>query len=220
MFLQGEGLSVCCHFLSGYLVPCSFQGSLSLWSHVSSGGGGLCPVRSLSGGLCPGRLCPGGSLSRRSLSRVLGSLSRGGSFCPGVGVSAQGVGVSVQGGGGLCPGGSPLGDPPGQRTPHMVVKSGRYASYWNAFLFHDDKIRTKIAIKINNKKIEKLHQWLQGYNLSKKSYILNCKTKLRVFSDCSITVQSSFSNSFSLVIPLNKQRQTLQSNSRTNNLKA
>ena len=36
--------------------------------------------------------------------------------------------------GGLCPGGSLSGRLPRQRLPH-TVKSGRYASYWNAFLF-------------------------------------------------------------------------------------
>ena len=51
-----------------------------------------------------GGLCPVG-----------GSLSRG--------VSVQGVSVQE----GLCPGGLCQGDP-------RTVKSGRYASYWNAFL--------------------------------------------------------------------------------------
>ena len=87
------------------------------------------------GGLCPGGslskvgLCPGGSLGGGSLS--------GGGLCPGEGVSVQG-GLS---GGGLCPGGSLSrgGDlcPAGSLsswTPPCRVKSGRCASYWNAFL--------------------------------------------------------------------------------------
>ena len=57
--------------------------------------------------------------------------------------------VSIQGGGlclgGLCPGGSLSrgvsvqgdcqGDPPDRAPPPHTVTSGRYASYWNAFLF-------------------------------------------------------------------------------------
>ena len=72
--------------------------------------GGLCRG-SLLGGLCPGGLCPGG-VSYQGVSR------RG--LCPG-GVSVWGV--SVQGG--PCQGDSP---------PH-TVKSGWYASYWNAILY-------------------------------------------------------------------------------------
>ena len=67
----------------------------------------------LSGGLCPGGLCPGG-------------LHPGGSLC-------RGVCLRV-----LCPGGTVRGDSVLgvflRETPHMV-KSGQYASYWNAFLF-------------------------------------------------------------------------------------
>ena len=91
-----------------------FTGGLSLCP------GGLHPRGSLCwGGLCPGCLCPGGvsvqgglclGVSVQGVS-VQGSLSRG-VLCPG---------VSVQGG--LC-----HGDP-------CTVMSGRYASYWNAFLF-------------------------------------------------------------------------------------
>ena len=73
--------------------------------------------RSLSRGVSiPGGLCPGGSLSRRGL-------------CPG-GVSVQGVsvhgGVSVWGSlsRGVC-----------HEDPPRTVMSGRYTSYWNAFLF-------------------------------------------------------------------------------------
>ena len=81
-----------CHFLSDYLVPCSFwEGGLCAWSHVPWGGG----------------LCPGG--------------------------------VSIEGGGhclgGLCPGESLSGRPPDRDPLRHTVKSGRYASYWNAFLF-------------------------------------------------------------------------------------
>ena len=60
----------------------------------------------VGGGLCPGGPCPGGvSVQGRSLSTRCLCLR----------------GVFVQGG--LC-----------QGDPH-TVKSGRYASYWNAFLF-------------------------------------------------------------------------------------
>ena len=55
-----------------------------------------------------GSLCPGGSMSKWGL-------------CPG------GGGVFVQEGG-LCPRGLCPGRPP------STVKSGRFASYWNAFL--------------------------------------------------------------------------------------
>ena len=100
---------------------------------------GLCPDRSLSRGfsiqgglfsrgvsvwgsvsrgplsvqgicLCPGGLCPGGSVSR-------------GYLCP-WGVSLSRV-VSLRGEGGLC-----------QGDPHTVM-CGRYASYWNAFLYEN-----------------------------------------------------------------------------------
>ena len=36
---------------------------------------------------------------------------------------------------GLCPGGLCQGDPPDRDPPHMVT-SGRYTSYWNAFLLY------------------------------------------------------------------------------------
>ena len=39
---------------------------------------------------------------------------------------------SVHEGGGLCPGGQ---RPISRQRPPRTVKSGRYASYWNAFLF-------------------------------------------------------------------------------------
>ena len=45
-----EGASVWCHFLSGCLVPCSFQGRGSLSRRGDSVQGDLCP----EGGLCPG----------------------------------------------------------------------------------------------------------------------------------------------------------------------
>ena len=71
-------------------------------------GWGLCP-----GGVSVWGLCPGVSVQEGSLSK--------GSLCPG-GVSFQGEslsrGVSVR------------------ETPHTVTY-GRYASYWNAFLFLD-----------------------------------------------------------------------------------
>ena len=72
---------------------------------------------SVKRGLCQGVPCPGG----RSVSGGEGSVSRG--------VSVQGSlfrGVSVQGG--LCPEGLCNRDP-------RTIKTGRYASYWNAFLF-------------------------------------------------------------------------------------
>ena len=92
-------------------------------------------------------LCQGGLLSRAFLSR--GSLSRGG-LCPGglcIGVSVWGslygglcLGVvsvleSLSGGGGLCQGDG-------------TVKSGRYASYWNVFLFI--LIKGQIARQLTN----------------------------------------------------------------------
>ena len=52
-------------------------------------------------------------------------------LCPGWGSSVQRV-VSVQGG--FCPGGPLSGGVSVRETPH-IVKSGQYASYWNAFLF-------------------------------------------------------------------------------------
>ena len=105
-----------------------------------TGGGGLCPEGSLSrGGLCPG----GGSLSRGRVSVqgkgfCLGDLCPGGVFVQRGSLSSgriyvQGR-VSVQGEG-LCPGWglSPAGSLSG--TPHRTVTCGRYASYWNAFLY-------------------------------------------------------------------------------------
>ena len=62
-----------------------------------------------------------------------GSLSREGGLCPGRGVSVQGgslSGGSLSREGGLYPGGGGLC----QGDPSRTVKSGRYASYWNAFL--------------------------------------------------------------------------------------
>ena len=70
-----------------------------------------------------------GSLYMGSLSRGRGSLSRGGSLCPGEGVCVQGR-ESLSRGGGLCPGGLCQGDP-------HTIKSGHYASYWNIFLFNN-----------------------------------------------------------------------------------
>ena len=62
-------------------------------------------------------LFTGRSLSG-GVSVQVGSLSRW-ALCPG------GGGVSVQVGGGLCQGDSPC-----------TIQSGRYASYWNAFLLN------------------------------------------------------------------------------------
>ena len=114
---------------------------------LSRGGGlGLCPGGSLSRGvsvpggslsrgLCPRGvsvqegLCPGGSLSRGSLSRgsLSGVLCPEGGICPRGGL-CPGRGVYLQAGGSLSRGVSV------RETPHTVT-SGRYASYWNAFLF-------------------------------------------------------------------------------------
>ena len=71
----------------------------------------ICPQGRVfvQGGLCPGGLCPRVS--------VQGGLCSG-CLCPG--------GLCLWG---LFPGGSPSG-----RTP-VMVKSGRYAYYWNAFVF-------------------------------------------------------------------------------------
>ena len=91
--------------------------------------GSLCPEESLSWGVSVlGGLCPGGSLSW--VVSVLGGL------CPGsLSRGALSRQVSVQGG--SCPGGLCLGIPV-RETPqtetHHTVKSGWYASYWNAFL--------------------------------------------------------------------------------------
>ena len=76
----------------------------------TGGGLGLGPGGSLS----QGGLCLGGSLS--------GGVSVWGGLCLGGSISG---GISVQGG--LC-----HGDP-------RTVTSGRYASYWNAFLLINEK---------------------------------------------------------------------------------
>ena len=66
-----------------------------------------------------------------------GSLSKGvsvqGCLCPGVSLSR---GVSVQGG--LC-----------QGNPRMVTR-GRYASYWNAFLFHNKLSMNSLNLMTQN----------------------------------------------------------------------
>ena len=56
--------------------------------------------------------------------------AHGGCLCPGGGVSVKGGSLSREGvcQGGLCPGSLCQGDP-------RTVKSGRYASYWIAFLY-------------------------------------------------------------------------------------
>ena len=70
--------------------------------------------------VCEGNVFTGVCLSTGGMGLGEGSLSRG-SLWPG---------VSVQGPGGLCPGHSLS-----ERPPSHTVKSGRYASYWNAFLY-------------------------------------------------------------------------------------
>ena len=144
MCLPVRGVSVLGGSLSGEaLLQWWGLGGLCLGVGVSVQGGGGSLFRGVSAwgsvqgwgisiwgrGLCPGVLCPRRSLSRGSLSR--GSLSKevsvqgvsiqSGLCLVGVGGLCPRVGVSVQGG--LSPG-----------TPR-TVKSGRYASYWNAFLF-------------------------------------------------------------------------------------
>ena len=86
---------------------------------------GVCLFTGGSQYLSSGGVCARGFLSR-------GSLSRGVSV---QGVSVQGEGslclggrVSIQGG--LCPGRTQWTE-----TAPRTEKSGRYASYWNAFLF-------------------------------------------------------------------------------------
>ena len=97
---------------------------------------GLCPGRSLSRGVP----LQGEGVSLRGISVSVQRLSVLGGLCPVQrGVSLQGVSV---GGGGLCPGGSLFGGRGSLSRGVSVqgdlptVTSGRYASYWNAFLFH------------------------------------------------------------------------------------
>ena len=71
--------------------------------------GGLCLGGSLSRGLYPGGLCPGGLCPQGWVS-----VHRGGSLSTGSGSLSEGVSV--------------------RETPGTVT-SGRYSSYWNAFLF-------------------------------------------------------------------------------------
>ena len=100
-------------------------------------GGGFsvpaCTTGHMTRGFCPWGFCPEGGLCRGGL--CLGDLCPGG-LCPG-GSLSSGRGVSVQGGGwcprGLCLGVSVQGVSV-RETPYTVT-SGRYASYWNAFLF-------------------------------------------------------------------------------------
>ena len=83
---------------------------------VHRGGGSLSRGGiSVGGGLCPGR---GGV-----------SVQEGGCLCPGRGSLSRKGGGLCPGRGRLCPGGSLSGRPPG------TVTCGRYASFWNAFLF-------------------------------------------------------------------------------------
>ena len=119
ILFTGGGLGLC---LGGLCLGVSIQGV--------SFQGGLCPggspsrVVSVQGGLCPGErgLCPGGL--------CLGGLC---------------LGVSVQGGlpdrglclVGLCLGGSLSRGLSVRETLRHMVMSGRYASYWNAFLCYE-----------------------------------------------------------------------------------
>ena len=101
-------------------------GSLSRWGSLSKG---LCPGGvSVQGCLCPTwGLCQGGSLSR-GIS-VQGVSVKGVSF---QGVSVQGRslsrGINVQG---VSIQGISV-----RETPAHTVTCGRYASYWNAFLWY------------------------------------------------------------------------------------
>ena len=112
---------------------------------VQSGGVSVpaCITGDMTGGwgLCPGGLCPGVSLCLGSLSRgvsvwgdlCLGSLSRGvsvwGDLC---------LGFSVWGG--LCLGCLCVREP--------LNSNGRYASYWNAFLFYVYYKMEQMPIKV------------------------------------------------------------------------
>ena len=157
-----QGVSVSVQGVTGGL--CEDPGDLCPWGSLSRGSlsrgslsrGSLSGVSvlgvSVQGVPVQGSLSWGrGSLSGESLSRwvsvsgfsVWGSLSRRvsvqgvsvwgsvqGGLCPGVSVSVQGISVSVQGV--SVWGVSVQGRPPEKDPP--TVMSGRYASYWNAFL--------------------------------------------------------------------------------------
>ena len=110
MFLHlslSRGVSVQGDLCPGGLCP-EGLGGVSIW-------GSLCRRVSVQRGLCPGDLC-------------LGGLCPGG-LCPG--------GLCL---GGLCSGGSLSGRSLSRglsvRETSYTVKSGRYASYWNAFLLY------------------------------------------------------------------------------------
>ena len=133
-----RGFSVWCHFLSGYLVPCSFWGSLSLVP---------CSFQEVS---VRGDLCPGRSLSRGADSVADPGFSWGGYansqnpiilqiFCRKLHENER---IWTRRGGGARPWLPPL-DPPMvfvQRIsvetppPFQNQKSRQYASYWNPFL--------------------------------------------------------------------------------------
>ena len=94
----------------------SLSRGVSVWE-VSVQGESLSRGRSLSkGGLCLGSLCPEGI-------SVQGALCPRGGLCP-WGLSGESLfrGVSVR-------------ETPRTETPQHTVTSGRYASYWNEFLF-------------------------------------------------------------------------------------
>ena len=138
------------------------EGSLS---RGSLSRGSLSRGLSLSGGLCPGGLCTGVSVQR--------SLCPGGSLSKGVSVWGSLSGGSLSGGlctGVLCPGcfclwvsvqgGFLLGRPPRTETPPHMVTSGRYTSYWNAFLFHN----SRLIKRSHHKKLQKIQRHDQGFN--------------------------------------------------------
>ena len=144
VILSTGGVSISCHFLSAAWSHVPSRGSLSRWGlcpREVSVQVGLCPKRSLSiGSLCPGVsvkgkgafvravsgwlvFFPGGSLCLFPCS-VWGSLSRKSLF---KGFFVKWEGISVQRS--FCKGDPPDKDP-------QTVKSGWYASYWNAFLYY------------------------------------------------------------------------------------
>ena len=112
---------------------------------VHDGGGVSLFGRSLSGGSLTGGslseggvsvrrgdLCPRGSLSGRSLTR--------GGLCPGGSLSR---GRSLSKGRSLSGRPSPTETLPSPGT----VKSGQYASYWNAFLFYTSYFKKNLSVR-------------------------------------------------------------------------
>ena len=84
-----------------------------------------------------------GSLSHHSPQVTWQGVSVQGGLCPG-GLCPWG---SITGG--LCPKGSLLGRPPDRDSPSRMVKTGRYASYLNAFLFYRRNFYISVDFKWN-----------------------------------------------------------------------